>query len=318
MNMCRIYIFIILVFQPCYGTTTHSPSFAPTAKPTSAPTIVPSFSPTFPPTATPTYTPSSAPSPLPTVQPTPSPTAIPTAQPSAVPTAVPSYCPSGQPSSFPSGKPSSYPTSRPTTHPTQHRFVCDTVASTNIKQLVNRLNVWNCSDDGTPLSNPCISWPYISCINNNITSLYFNLSGLAGSIPSSIGKVYSLSAITIMNNFMFGTIPSQIGRLPLLTSLIIDGTSISGTVPTVLSMIPTLRTLRLEYSNFYGELSQEFCPTGDVLPNLARLSINHNPNITCLPDCIANLSHSVLFTAVQVDYNLTYCSVLCKFVMCFC
>ena len=262
---------------------------ASTPKPTSFPT---SPIPTFPPSAKPSVTPS--------------------AQPTVSPSFAPSFPPTRYPTSYPSGKPSYLPTARPTTHPAQHVFVCDVIASTNIKQLVGSSNVWDCSGSGTPLSNPCLNWPLIECSGNNITSVFFNNSGLTGSIPTSIGKIYSLSEIMIKNNQIQGTLPSQLGNLQYLNSLIIVNTSISGSIPRALSYIPSLEILNLESNRFNGDLDPMFCPTLNVLSRLTILSISHNPNITCLPDCIANLSHTFLFSAVQSNYNLTYCSVLCK------
>jgi Leucine-rich repeat (LRR) protein len=189
----------------------------------------------------------------------------------------------------------------------QDSVLCDILAATNIQDLKGTVTEWNCTTNNVPSVNPCSFnelWSFLDCSSDNITvvGLNFTNSRLIGTLPTSIGDLSALAALTVVNNSMIGSLPAELGKLGLLTSLVITDTSISGRIPTQIGDISGLQYLVLDSNTLQGSVPSALC----VLSNIASFSVNYNSGITCFDSCITVLSGSV--SMAQTDYSLMSCS----------
>ena len=124
-----------------------------------------------------------------------------------------------------------------------------------------------------------------------LESLNFTSNNIAGSIPSSIGKLTSLKDLHLGSNLLEETIPSSIGMLTGLRKLDLSGNSFKGSIPYEMGEMKQLSSLNLSYNLLLGPLPHEF----SKLKKLVSLDVSRNnlggPLITELSDVtyLANL-----------------------------
>ena len=99
------------------------------------------------------------------------------------------------------------------------------------------------------------------------------VTGIGGSLPTSIGKLDALTTINLGYCGLVGTIPSSLGSLTRLTMLGLQGNALSGPVPA------------------------SFCSLGAYI----SLWLDFNPGLACHPSCLAS------FTSLIKDAGLPEC-----------
>ena len=106
---------------------------------------------------------------------------------------------------------------------------------------------WNTT--GVP--TPC-TWPGVTCIDGNVVEIRLGSQGMAGSIPSTVENLSSLTDLDLSSNSISGTIPPEIGNLASLSMLLLDGNQLGGEVPPELLNLGSMNNLELEYNALYS------------------------------------------------------------------
>ena len=117
-------------------------------------------------------------------------------------------------------------------------------------------------------------WHGTDCAGSTILRLELVANGLQGTIPTELGQLRDLRALSIESNpLLSGSIPSEIGALQYLRSLSIhNNTMLSGSVPPELESLGALRFLSMHSSSLSGTV-----PEGPGLLSRVRyLDISHN------------------------------------------
>lgn len=84
-------------------------------------------------------------------------------------------------------------------------------------------------------------WKCVDCnADSLITGLYLAGSGLAGTVPPSLGLISSLQFLNLASNGgLGGTLPATLGALSKLQAIGLNDTRLSGTIPASLATIET-------------------------------------------------------------------------------
>ncbi|VVA89828.1 unnamed protein product [Arabis nemorensis] len=151
--------------------------------------------------------------------------------------------------------------------------------------------------DDLPGSNFFQSWDFTSdpctfagvyCDGDKVISL--NLGdpragspGLSGRINPAIGKLSSLTELSIVPGRIMGALPSTLSQLRDLRFLAINRNYLSGEIPASLGDVRGLRTLDLSYNQLTGTISP---PIGS-LPELTNLILCHNHLTGSIPSFLS-------------------------------
>ena len=138
---------------------------------------------------------------------------------------------------------------------------------------------------------------------SSLTYLRLGDNRLTGSIPQALGKLTSLTSLTLDRNQLTGPIPSDLGNLTKLTSLWLGdfghaGTKnqLSGTIPPELGNLIDLTELYLEGNLLTGAIPKDL----GNLTNLTDLSLDRNRLIGAIPP---ELSHLASLTYLALSGN---------------
>ena len=108
---------------------------------------------------------------------------------------------------------------------------------------------------------PWCSYVGVTCDTSTESSTYasvnrIDLGGLqlAGSLPSSIGSLTSLSYLALYSNSLAGTIPSSIGSLTSLQYLYLFSNQLAGTIPSSIGSMTSLQYLFLSSNSLTGTI----------------------------------------------------------------
>jgi Leucine-rich repeat (LRR) protein len=112
------------------------------------------------------------------------------------------------------------------------------------------------------------------------------LSGLTGTIPSSLAQLTGLSMLSLSYNALTGTIPSSLETLTDLTYLVFTGNVLNGTIPLWLESLTALNMLDLEDNALTGTIPSSLAR----LPGLARLSLGGNALTGTIPSSLAQMT----------------------------
>ncbi|XP_047257993.1 probable leucine-rich repeat receptor-like protein kinase At1g35710, partial [Capsicum annuum] len=106
---------------------------------------------------------------------------------------------------------------------------------------INRLNISNVGVTGdlTKILNlglNNLSGPIPSELGNlkNLTALSLSYNQLSGSIPITLGDLTELKILSLFSNQLSGPIPSELGNLKHLTGLSLSNNQLSGSIPITL------------------------------------------------------------------------------------
>ncbi|GAU17755.1 hypothetical protein TSUD_171430 [Trifolium subterraneum] len=89
---------------------------------------------------------------------------------------------------------------------------------------------------------------------------YLDLSytAFSGEIPYSIGKLKSLTQLTLMECYFDGLLPLSLGNLTQLTSLILTDNNLTGVIPQCLGTFPSLTIFDMQMNNLYRSIPRNF------------------------------------------------------------
>ena len=126
--------------------------------------------------------------------------------------------------------------------------------------------------DNNQFTGIAINWKVLGGMAN-LTNLSVGDNHLSGAVPSNIGELGSLSLLhvgQISSGFrsrasVTGTLPTELGRLQKLGAISVSGNDMSGTIPSELGNLLLLRQLSLDNNRFHGLIPTE-------LNNLTNLS----------------------------------------------
>jgi len=89
-----------------------------------------------------------------------------------------------------------------------------------------------------------------------------NNENIGGTIPSTLGRLTSLSIVDLADNRLQGTLPSELGLLTDIYQLSLHNNLLSGFIPTEFAEFLNLNLLSLDGNkDFYGEIPKEICST---------------------------------------------------------
>ncbi|KAL8554992.1 hypothetical protein ACS0TY_002976 [Phlomoides rotata] len=122
--------------------------------------------------------------------------------------------------------------------------------------------------------DPCGSnWEGISCTNDRVTSITLASINLSGKLSPDIGKLSELRILDLSyNKDIVGSLPSSIGKLTSLTAIILVGCGFSGPIPPSIGSLQNLVYLSLNSNNF----TKEIPPSLGQLSNLDWLDLADN------------------------------------------
>ncbi|TPX67598.1 hypothetical protein CcCBS67573_g07467 [Chytriomyces confervae] len=109
-----------------------------------------------------------------------------------------------------------------------------------------------------------LHWMIFSLFNQTSSALYNNQ--LTGTVPTELGRLASLTWLSLNGNQLSGTIPTELGQLTGLTNLELNVNRLTGTIPTELGRLTSLQFLRLNANNLSGKFPCE-------LGNLKSLTV---------------------------------------------
>jgi len=135
----------------------------------------------------------------------------------------------------------------------------------------------------------------IICFSNSISSLLISELS-AGSIPTEIGHLTSISSLEISSTQFTGTIPTQIGLLGDLNQLKIEGNNnLTGTIPSEIGSLTSLGILVISGNSLLGgTIPWEI---GCNLPDLVVLAIDGNDLVGTIPPELG-LLHSLFILSL--------------------
>jgi hypothetical protein len=149
---------------------------------------------------------------------------------------------------------------------------------------------WNSQQAWLSSSGYCI-WEGIECEtdpngprfdgNGAVTALNLTSHGLAGSLPSELNALRSLTRIDLSRNALIGALPESLASLKELKDLILRENQLSGTIPTDYGVkFSNLRQLSLGWNKFHGGIPRQV----EHMVNLRALGLEHNLLEGVVPD----------------------------------
>ncbi|CAI5477862.1 unnamed protein product, partial [Closterium sp. Yama58-4] len=120
----------------------------------------------------------------------------------------------------------------------------------------------------------------------SLTDLALHNNSLDGTIPDSITRISSLVDLRLGGNKLLGSIPGAIGNLTALTRLSLANNSLSGTIPDSIGNIPTLASLNLSLNSLSGSMPSSFAR----LAGLEILDLANNSLSGSIPQLIGSLN----------------------------
>ncbi len=162
----------------------------------------------------------------------------------------------------------------------QCQALVDLYNSTNGANWTNKTN-WM-------TSNSISTWHGVYVNSSAVSILSLDGNNLVGSIPTSIGNLVNLTALTLSSNHLNGsTIPTTIGNLVNLRELWLHNNQLSGSIPTSIGNLVQLTYLTLGVNQLSGSIPASI---GNLV-QLTYLFLHDNQLSGSIPTSIGNLVH---------------------------
>ena len=140
---------------------------------------------------------------------------------------------------------------------------------------------------------PLGEWAGVSTdASGRVQALWLEFYGLAGEIPSELGKLASLQYLSLNDNGLTGEIPPELGKLASLEQLILNDNGLTGEIPSELGKLANLRWLDLRNNDLTGEIPSEL----GNMASLKNLELQENGLTGEIPSELGKLANlEVLF-----------------------
>ena len=135
--------------------------------------------------------------------------------------------------------------------------------------------------------------------SSRVVGLSLNRNNLAGSMPTELGSLASLTRLELRDNELTGPIPPELGNLASLTRLELWQNNLTGPIPPELGNLTSLEWLSLVGNNLTGPIPPEL----GNLTSLEWLSLFGNNLTGSIPPELGNLTSLELLSLVA--NNLT-------------
>ncbi|XP_015879654.3 MDIS1-interacting receptor like kinase 2-like [Ziziphus jujuba] len=122
---------------------------------------------------------------------------------------------------------------------------------------------------------------------------------LNGSLPSSVGQLTKLTALSLYSNRISGSIPPEIGKLTNLTYLDLDDNNLIGQLPPILGQLTNLSYLYLNSNHLNGSIPLSI----GQLVKLDSLFLNGNMLSGPLPPTLGHLTNLVELRLESNKFN---------------
>jgi len=111
---------------------------------------------------------------------------------------------------------------------------------------------------------------------------FIHLFIIPGTIPTEIGRLSSLSSMSLFINSLTGTIPTEIGRLSSLRTMYVYSNRLTGTIPTEIGHLSSLLLTFLDRNSLDGTMPTEVCSLRDTNGGVLRdLRADCVSEVTC-------------------------------------
>lgn len=138
--------------------------------------------------------------------------------------------------------------------------------------------------------DPCTNnWHGVLCNKAKTTIIGLNLfdNGLAGTLPTEIGLLTGMQALSVRINAISGTLPSELGLLTEMKALSAYNNRLSGTIPSELALLTKPKVCWLTEAQCRTKLDEASCFANEhrtafrcPVPAGASLCVT-NTNVTC-------------------------------------
>ncbi len=118
--------------------------------------------------------------------------------------------------------------------------------------------------------------------------------GLAGQLPTALGRLTTLQHVSLGQNALQGSLPTELCQLTKLQFFNVHSNQINGTVPSCFSSLSELQILNLNFNQMTGALP--------VLANLTELYLNMNDFAQDLPSFVAAMPYLKILSARENQF----------------
>jgi Leucine-rich repeat (LRR) protein len=132
-----------------------------------------------------------------------------------------------------------------------------------------------------------------SCSNLScrVVSLVLKRNNLAGTLPSSMGRLTALQTLDLSSNHLQGSLPASLGDMASLVLLDLDSNRLEGSLPLSLGKLPQLQTLDLSANRINGDLNA--LGHFGIFPVLKKIALSTNHFFGGIPTWLANMSQNL-------------------------
>ncbi len=146
-------------------------------------------------------------------------------------------------------------------------------------------------------TQPLNTWHGITTNTDGcVTEINLGSNNLAGSIPSEIGNLTSLTNLNLEYNQLSDSIPTEIGNLTNLEYLSLGGNQLTDSIPISIGNLINLKYLYLQENQLNGSIPISI----GNLTNLIFLHFNNNQLSGSIPTSIGNLTN---LNRLSLGYN---------------
>ncbi|CAL4988631.1 unnamed protein product [Urochloa decumbens] len=137
----------------------------------------------------------------------------------------------------------------------------------------------------------------------SLTLLNISYNQLSGSIPSEIGHLSELTVLGLAENKLSGPLPVEIGSLTALTTLEINNNELVGRIPEALGLLQRVLSLDLSSNKLHGDIPASLFSLRSLS---SVLNLSHNSLSGGLSDTIGQLENII---AIDLSDNLLNSSI---------
>ena len=148
--------------------------------------------------------------------------------------------------------------------------------------------------DGFALSGTEGGWYGITVASDHVSMIDLEANNLAGTLPSSLVNLTSMTSLHLGNNLITGSIPWQWGLSTSIMSINLNHNQLSGGIPPEL-----VNMTALQYLDLHNNLLSGSIPT-TLPPNLGTLLLQNNSFSNDIPTQLGSLTS---LTCLRLSYN---------------